>query len=415
MRISCKIILYMFVLAILPAVARPDTGANQCISCHQEIESEDGPAHTFARDIHSQKGLGCQDCHGGNSALDDMEAVRKSAGYRGVPDGLAIPEFCSRCHGDAGFMHEHNPSLPVDQLSKYKTSVHGIRLFQNKDRKVATCVSCHTAHQIADARMPYSTTYPANLPSTCGVCHSDRSYMAEYGIPTDQETKYRESVHGKALLIKKDNSAPVCNDCHGNHGAAPPGASSLSAVCGLCHAVEADLYNLSPHKIAFQQQGLPMCETCHGNHDIEKPGDSLIGLGANQLCGNCHSPDDQNSAPRQIDSTRVYLARITAAADSAARQVREAGVKGMMITDEEFTLKEIDQNLIQIRSLIHAFSADSLVPYVNDVMTKSEAVKTQAAALIDEYYFRRWGLGISSIIITLLALALFLKIRSLGK
>ena len=87
----------------------------------------------------------------------------------------------------------------------------------------------------------------------------------------------------------------------------------------------------------------------------------------------------------------------------------------MMITDEEFTLKEIDQNLIQVRSSIHAFSADSLVPYVKDGMTKSVTVKTEAATLIDEYYFRRWGLGISSIIITLLALALFLKIRSIGK
>ena len=31
-----------------------------------------------------------------------------------------------------------------------------------------------------------------------------------------------KSVHGKALLEKGDLSAPTCNNCHGNHGAAPP-------------------------------------------------------------------------------------------------------------------------------------------------------------------------------------------------
>jgi len=34
----------------------------------------------------------------------------------------------------------------------------------------------------------------------------------------------------------------------------------------------------------------------------------------------------------------------------------------MMITDEEFSLKEVDQIRVQARSTIHAFAADSLTP-----------------------------------------------------
>lgn len=388
---------------------------SQCVICHMEMESETGPAHDFSLDIHSQKGLNCADCHGGDPNLDDMDEVRSSAGWRGVPGRSAIPEFCSRCHADAGYMHEHNPKLPIDQLDKYKSSVHGQRLFQKNDLKVATCVSCHTAHRIGDAAMPHSTTHPANIPSTCGACHSDASYMADYAIPTDQEQLYRESVHGKAVFIKKDLSAPVCNDCHGNHGAAPPGASSLSAVCGMCHAIEADLYVSSPHFEAFASQGLPMCETCHSNHGISAPSHALIGLQEGQLCGNCHSADDGTAAPARIDSMSAIFAALTRAVDSSRYLVSEAAVRGMMVTDKEFALKEIDQVLIRMRSSVHAFNVDSLTPSAADGLEKSKMLQVGAAALIHEYYFRRWGLGIASFLITLLAIALYIKIRTLDK
>jgi predicted CXXCH cytochrome family protein len=379
-----------------------------------EMESETGLAHDFSLDIHSQKGLGCADCHGGDPNLDDMDKVRASAGWRGVPGRSAIPEFCGRCHSDAGYMHEHNPRLPIDQLEKYRTSVHGQRLFKQGDLKVATCVSCHTAHTIGDAAMPHSTTNPSNIPSTCGACHSDITYMAGYSIPTNQEQLYRVSVHGKAVFVKKDLSAPVCNDCHGNHGAAPPGASSLSAVCGMCHAIEADLYVSSPHYKAFASQSLPMCETCHSNHGISTPTHALIGLEEGQLCGNCHTADDGTEGPMQIDSISRLFTALTKAVDSSRYLVSEAAVRGMMVTDKEFALKEIDQILIHMRSSVHAFNVDSLTPYATEGLEESGKVQAGAAALIHEYYFRRWGLGISSFLITLLAIGIYLKIRTSG-
>jgi hypothetical protein len=389
--------------------------ASQCLTCHKELEGDKGPAHDAESDIHYQNGIGCSDCHGGDPKLDDMDAVRKSAGFRGVPERGSIPAFCARCHSDAAYMHKHNPSLAVDQLDKYKTSVHGIRLFRDKDQKVATCVSCHTAHRIGDARMPHSTTYPANVPSTCGACHSDTAYMASYGIPTDQEALFRKSVHGQAIFEKKDMGAPVCNTCHGNHGAAPPEAGSLSAVCGMCHAIEARLYQASPHGAAFAQQNLPMCETCHGNHGIEHPTDALVGLGSNQTCGNCHNVADEGPAPKIIDSIEAGLRSLTAAEDSARHLVQEASVRGMTTADQEFALKEANQLHIQIRSSQHAASLDSLRPRFAEGMAKTKAIETAAAGLIDEYHFRRWGLGVASLIITLLALLLYLKIRAIEK
>ena len=89
---------------------------NNCLTCHQDFEDEEtGPSHLIVRDIHIQKGLDCADCHGGNSSLENMDEVRESRDWRGVPSHLEVPGFCARCHGSTSYMHEHNPSAPTDQ------------------------------------------------------------------------------------------------------------------------------------------------------------------------------------------------------------------------------------------------------------------------------------------------------------
>lgn len=386
---------------------------NNCVSCHLDWEDEDGAAAIYARDIHSQKGLGCADCHGGNPTLDDMDEVRDSKGYRGVPNHLKVPEFCARCHSDAAYMHDHNPSLPVDQLAKYKTSIHGQKLFGRNDKKVANCVSCHSIHEIGNGQMPYSSTYPANLPATCGKCHADKEYMAEYSIPTDQLEKYKSSVHGRALLDRGDLGAPACNDCHGNHGAAPPGVTSLAAVCGVCHALEAELFATSPHADAFRENDFPMCETCHSNHEIIKPFDNMIGTAESALCIGCHSADDATIGLATADSILTSLNNLVLAHTEAKRHLDKAILKGMMTTNEEFLLKEVEQSLIQARTLIHSFNMDSVAPKAMAGIAKADTIKVNSAGLIDEYYFRRKGLGVATLIITFLAIMLYRKIRKI--
>ena len=388
---------------------------DNCRTCHFDFEDEGGPAHLIMRDIHIQNGLGCFDCHGGDPSLDDMDDVRGSSGYRGVPNHGGVPAFCARCHSDAVYMRQHDPSLPTDQLDKYKTSVHGRLLFDKKDGKVANCVSCHGVHQIGDAKMPHSSTHPANIAETCGHCHSDRDYMAEYGIPTSQVDDYRQSVHGIALLERNDLGAPSCNDCHGNHGAAPPGVSSLSAVCGNCHALEADLFDGSPHKEAFEENDFPMCETCHSNHKIVKPSDALIGTQESSLCADCHSADDGTIAFVTAESVSEAITALAAAHGQADSILGEAILKGMMTTDEEFRLKEVAQALIQSRTKVHAFNADSVLASTQDGIEKADLVRINSAALIEEYYFRRKGLGLATIFITLLAIALYIKVRKLDR
>ena len=97
------------------------------------------------------------------------------------------------------------------------------------DTRVATCISCHGAHGVRLVNDAKSPAFPTNVAATCGACHASPDHMRGYTLsdgkplPTSQRADYERSVHYAALVKQNDLGAPACNDCHGNHGAAPPG------------------------------------------------------------------------------------------------------------------------------------------------------------------------------------------------
>ncbi|UCD94592.1 MAG: cytochrome c3 family protein [Candidatus Zixiibacteriota bacterium] len=394
----------------------PVVYADMCFECHSGWEDESGsPSASYESDVHFRAGLGCADCHGGNPELDDMDDVRRGRGYKGIPRPREIPGFCATCHNDPGYMIKHNPALPTDQLDKYKTSVHGKRLLEEGDEKAANCVSCHSVHNIERPQIPASTVYPLNLPEVCAGCHSDPEYMAGYGIPASQFDDYAESVHGHALLVEKDLGAPACNDCHGNHGATPPGVTSISAVCGLCHALISDEFAVSPHKAAFDEMGYPECEGCHSNHLVLEPELYWIGTSDSSLCVDCHSADDGTEGLAKAEKIHEIVLKLKKSYETAEAKVDESELKGMMVTDERFILKEITQAMIRTRTVIHSLDFEKVSEAAGEGLEKADQAYRAATTKVEEYYFRRKGLGIATLIITILVIALYLRIRSIDK
>jgi hypothetical protein len=78
-------------------------------------------------------------------------------------------------------------------------------------------------------------------------------------------------------------------------------------------------------------------------------------------------------------------------------------------------LRNIHQARIETRTIVHSFSKDKFKEVVNKGFTSSKNVIAEANSAIDEYYFRRIGLGVSVLIISFLALVLFLYIRRIEK
>jgi len=324
---------------------------------------------------------------------------------------LNITKTCSKCHSNSVYMRAYNPSLPIDQLEKYRTSIHGI-LNTKGNIKAAECVSCHGSHDIKPANDINSKVYAANLPHTCSACHSNKDYMKEFGIPTDQFEKYSSSVHGIALLQKNDLNAPACNDCHGNHGAIPPGVESISKVCGSCHALNAELFSSSPHKRAFDSKNLPECETCHGNHEIIISSEKLLGVNKEAVCSKCHTEDKEVKGYFAAKLMRRFMDSLSFDEKRAILLIEEAEQKGMEVSEAKFKLRDVHQAKLELRTIIHSFNEDKFRQVaINKGLTVSGQIRKDADEAISEYYFRRYGLGAATLIISVIVISLYLIIR----
>ena len=384
---------------------------NSCIKCHGQLEGKLGESvRLFENDIHRANGLSCTECHGGDSTQDDKKAAKDPArGYIGKPTPAQIPAFCGKCHSDAALMKKYNPSLRVDQVQEYFTSVHGTRL-RNGDQNVATCVSCHGIHGIRKPDDPQSQVFALNVAETCAQCHANAEHMAPYNIPHDQYDNYKASVHAKALYEKHDLSAPTCNDCHGNHGAAPPGVESVANVCGQCHGRQAELFRSGPHMAAFDKMRVGECIQCHSNHKIMPPTDAMAGIGEGSACTSCHRNDNGFAAATRIGAG---LANLQAGINNANDVLERAERAGMEVSKPKFDLREANDALTQARVLVHTASADQVGAAV-DPGSKIAAKGFQSGLdAFTELNYRRKGLVVSLVFILFLASLVYLKIRQI--
>jgi hypothetical protein len=399
----------------IAGLALAEAPKDSCLTCHLDIGDDrlTKPAVDYPQDIHAAKGFGCAACHGGDPKEEGMEAMEPRKGYIGVPPRERMAQVCGRCHSDARFMKQYNPALRVDQVVEYASSVHGRRLAQLGDKRVATCASCHPAHAIRPPSDPRSSVHPLRVADTCGRCHGDPQHMAPYKIPTDQQDKYKTSVHWEAMATRGDLSAPTCNDCHGNHGAAPPGVSWVGNVCGQCHTVMADLFAKSVHARAFTQLGAPGCATCHENHAIKPAGAQMLGTGEGAVCANCHGADDAGG--KVAGEMRALLDSLRGSADRARTILGQAEHAGMEVSQAQFDLAGARDALIKGRAAVHAFTVEAVKKEVEAGLAVSARAEARGARALEEVQFRRKGLGVSVFIILALIAGLLMKIRQVER
>lgn len=396
------------VLTAAVTAQTPAAAKNACLDCHSAMDAPlQVTATQFAADIHAQKGLTCASCHGGDPTSDD-NAMDPKKGFRGHLDRAKIVAMCGSCHSDADKMRQYNPSLRTDQLAQYKTSVHGKKLAAG-DTHVAVCIDCHGVHGIRPASDAQSSVHPLNVATTCKRCHADHDTMKPYGIPTDQYAGYSSSVHYAAMTDRGDLSAPTCTTCHGNHGASPPGVATVANVCSTCHVFQAQMFEKSAHRAAFDAAGLPGCVTCHSNHHIQKPGDAMISTAAGSVCSNCHSVGDSCYQATQTihgELTRLQqqIAESRALLDRAARS-------GMEVSQPQLDLAQAEDALTKARVTIHSFDPAKVKEDVKEgeaIAKKTHEAGEQALA---ERAYRRKGLGVSllAILLVVAGFAFYIK------
>jgi hypothetical protein len=387
-----------FALPLRPGPLQQDS----CVSCHL------GEAILEKDRAHARAGIRCTDCHGGDSTKSEMnEAKALGTGYRGRLERATWPTLCGDCHADVRRM---NPfGIPTDQLAQYRTSKHGEAFFKKGDEKVATCVDCHGSHGVLDARNPESPVHPTNVPATCGRCHSSASRMEDYGLDATAETHWRESVHAKLLLEKKDLSAPHCATCHGNHGAVPPGFKDVGAVCGKCHIRQKEFFDKSPHAKLVEKGDFNTCVVCHSNHKVLPASDRIF----DSACRVCHAAGDKALAAR--DRIAGTIRATSRRFDLAKEDLAQARRTGIGTEDEQVLLENAKTSLLELEPAQHALDPALLDPIAAEATASLDRLERTLSSARALERTKRLAILPAALFLALMSLGFWLRFRRIHR
>lgn len=271
----------------------------QCGECHSD-ETDDYVFHGRAKVGVDPDVPSCAECHGTHD-------IRASSDVESPVHPRNLPKKCEQCHADVNMLQQHD-ILRDEPIKLYSASVHG-KATKTGLFMAATCADCHSgsgrdghrsAHNIVSPSDPKSPTHHFNIPQTCGRCHE--------GTLED----YWDGIHGQ-LVRKSVKGAPVCTDCHGEHGILPvsdmrspvSAARLAEATCARCHESEllgerfgiptgrlksyVDTYHGLKRKAGSVR--VANCASCHGHHEILPHTDPKSSIHPDNLvntCGSCH-------------------------------------------------------------------------------------------------------------------------------
>ncbi len=264
-----------------PAAARPCETLSQkvdCAACHAEVGDD------YRRSVHGKlfaerdaNAPTCVECHGTHGVLGKKDAASPI-----FP--TSIPTLCAKCHrkGEKATVRYQGTEHAI--IENYTESIHGKGLLKSGLLVTAKCTDCHTAHRELPVSDSLSSVHPANVPATCGRCHS--------GI----EEQFVRSIHAREVSNSTE-PLPVCNDCHTAHTIRRTDETGfkleITNTCGRCHdditRTYFDTYHGKVSQLGYTKTA--RCNDCHGAHDILPVTDSRSHLSRDnvvQTCQKCH-------------------------------------------------------------------------------------------------------------------------------
>jgi len=252
---------------------------DDCLMCHGEADAkaENGrtiavDASRFGESIHGAMGFDCTTCH------TDLEGAE-------LPHPTPLAKVnCATCHEEA--------------VAIFDTSIHATARRNATSSVAATCVDCHSAHDIRPASDPESRTYALTLPATCSRCHANDAIIAEGHIAIGNVGDlFKDSIHGRAISRSGLLVSANCTSCHGAHDIRKKSdadsrvfRANIPNVCATCHEGILTQFARGSHGVAWAagRAEAPVCSDCHSAHSIGRADDETWKVDTVRECGTCH-------------------------------------------------------------------------------------------------------------------------------
>jgi hypothetical protein len=289
-----------------PHVAVPES-SRACVDCH--AESTPGIIDHWAGSTHSEKGVGCYECH--------QADARDADSYDHYGDRIATvvtPLDCSRCH--AQVYEEFARSHHADAGG----------ILHSLDNFLAETVEGHrgpfSPHSPTPGMAVESVNGMASAATGCHQCHGSKLALLgndggmitfeelqpdENGWPTnpdavdaiDRHEDGRPKFHPRTWpntgigRLNLDGSKGSCSACHSRHDFSPRRARQPEN-CGKCHMgpdhPQKEIFEESKHGVAYRDlkehmnldgeewvlgkdyTQAPTCATCHMSGNIRNDG-----------------------------------------------------------------------------------------------------------------------------------------------
>ena len=308
------------------AADQDDQASALCLSCHSSLTP--GIVGDWQRSKHSQSGVGCVACHGGEGK--ERKDVQEHYGERIVV--LVTPKVCGECHPKESKQFSESHHARAAQFIGSLDNVLG----EIVGGPPAVDVGCRQCHGSTIKVLPNGKLDPTTWPNT--------------GM-------------GR---VNPDGTRGSCSACHARHAFSVAQARQPEE-CGRCHMgpdhPQLEIYNESKHGVLYRanrehmnldrpggewrparDHAYPTCSTCHMGPTATQPLTHDVGTriswtlrppistklehaearraSMTEVCGNCHSPGFVGNFYQQYDSLVIlYNEKFAAPATSIMAQL----------------------------------------------------------------------------------------------
>ncbi len=330
-----------------------DVQPAKCNACHDDIQSHyDKSLHGRAKARHDNLAPTCQTCHGSHDIIPVKNPKSNVA-------PINVPYVCGKCHKE-GSPVQLQRNIPESHiLENYSESMHAEGLLKKGLSVTATCVSCHTPHDILPHTDPNSSIARKNISATCSKCHSEielvhrkvikgelwekqanvlpacvdchqphkaRKVFYDQGMADNDcltchaKKEIISSKDGRSLYVNYDevkasmHTQIACSQCHSEVNTShtrPCDNITQKVDCSKCHEAVGQEYAASTHGQLHAKNDLnaPACTECHGSHTVlgrKNSKSPIFATNIPTLCGKCHR-DGEEAAVRYTGTEKDII------------------------------------------------------------------------------------------------------------